>query len=182
MSSTFFECKKCGACCRNLFDDSCGITVGMFLTPEETALFDRSLVSPFYAFGVNNPKKIISYQLNVDECPHINGNNECKIYDRRPLTCRAFPVEILDATRNTISRRCPTISSMIKEGEVSEDIKNLDNEIDVASKMYRWRLNRIPKYLRKGLTLFWFDLKTKKWVVPKINHFEQGILKGSCAI
>jgi len=172
MSSTFFECEKCGTCCRNLFDDSHGITVGMFLTPRETALFNKSLISPFYAFGVNKPKKIVSYQLNVNDCPYINGDNKCKIYDQRPLTCRAFPVEILSTSKNAISRRCPTISNMIKEGEVSEDIENLGNEIYAASKIYRWRLNHIPKYIRKGLTPFLFDLKMKKWTILKKKQFE----------
>lgn len=38
------------------------------------------------------PKHIISYQLNSKDCPFISDENKCEIYEKRPLSCRAYPL------------------------------------------------------------------------------------------
>jgi hypothetical protein len=87
-----FKCKKCGNCCKNLFDDLKGEKRGLTLTPEESQLFPEKLVAPLAAFGLDAPDIIFLYQLSVNDCIYFNKENKCEIYENRPLVCRSFPL------------------------------------------------------------------------------------------
>ena len=91
--SEIFQCKKCGTCCRNLFDDIEGIRMGLVLTAKEVSLFPSEMISPSSALGTEKRKKIITYQLNANTCPHIDNKNNCLIYEKRPLRCKSYPYE-----------------------------------------------------------------------------------------
>jgi len=94
-----FKCRKCGSCCKNLTETMGEHRFGLLLTPKEAGLFPRELVKPYMGTerkGRRRPRpaQITAYQLDADNCPHLGEDNRCGIYDRRPLSCRAFPVHI----------------------------------------------------------------------------------------
>jgi len=119
---TKFSCQRCGACCKSLIIDLKGkYHIGLFLLPEETRLFPAELVLPFWAVGTKGrsrpgrPKPAI-YQLNAKTCPHLTKTHTCRIYKRRPLVCRAFPLTIhadLQVTLDTV--RCKTAQPLVGE-------------------------------------------------------------------
>lgn len=168
MSVIIFECKKCGTCCRNLVEDSNGITNGLFLTSKEIRLFPSKLISPQTAIGVNKPKRIVSYQLNVNVCPYINERNECKIYNKRPLSCRAFPFEIVGFAP-TASVKCSVIGSQMREGEL-RPVEFSPVELEAGQKINRYIMNRYRKYAKKKTNLWKFDLKTGKWIKHRMKQ------------
>jgi len=83
-----FECNKCGTCCSHLLSYQNGLHHGMYLSSKESELFPKEVVSPLFRYG----ETIIAYQVTVNRCPHLNDDNSCFIYERRPLFCRAFPL------------------------------------------------------------------------------------------
>jgi len=153
-----FECKKCGNCCRNLLESFTGVTKGLVLTIKEIKLFPSGMISPKIAIGKRKPKKIINYQLNVNVCPHINERNECKIYDKRPLMCKAFPYE-----SGTFSVKCSVFSHM-KTGVICNAEFSV-TEIEASEKLNKHIWNRFHKYFRKGIKAWECDLATKKWIL-----------------
>ena len=167
MSTIIFECQKCGYCCHNLVEDINGITNGLYLTSKEVRLFPSKLISPQIAVGVNKPKKVIVYQLNVNVCPHITEKNECRIYDKRPLACKSFPLGIKLVGRKMralVSVKCSLIGSQMKVDEFRE-VELPATEIEASQKIYRYLLNRHRKYVKPGSKLWKFDLKTKEWII-----------------
>jgi Fe-S-cluster containining protein len=161
MSEAVFNCRKCGTCCRNLLEYINGVKAGLLLTVKEIDLFPSEMISPKMAIGIAGPEKIISYQLSVDTCPHINEKSECRIYGKRPLMCRAFPY-VLEG----MSRKCPEIGNQMI---ASVDLWAIDAEIEASKKINRHVLNRTDKLFRKGKKqkIWEFDLGEKKWVLRK---------------
>lgn len=167
MNNIKFQCKKCGTCCRNLMEDRNYIDIhnGMFLTAREIRLFQRKLISPHFAIGKNQPKHIISYQLNIPVCPHLTEKNKCRIYDKRPLTCKAFPLEVITAEL-TMSLKCPIVNSYMKE-KVRASWELSTTEIDAVQRSRKYISNRFQKYGKASSKLWNFDLRTKSWKVVK---------------
>ena len=149
-------------------EDVNSITNGLFLTSKEIRLFPSKLISPKIAIGASRPKKIVAYQLNVSVCPHINERNECRIYDKRPLACKSFPFEI-ELLRSTVSVKCPQIGSKMKVEEFRE-VEMSGTEIEASQKVNRYLLNRYQKYFKKGTNLWKFDLKTRKWIMHRMEQ------------
>lgn len=160
-----FECKKCGYCCRNLLKDLGGFVNGLFLTPKKARLFPSNVISPQRANGVKRPKHIISYQLNVKVCPYIDDENECMIYDKRPLTCKSYPNEPYPHG-NMISVECKSVGSQMKDGEFCEvDISA--TEMEAGDKLLRYLSTCLRKYCKRNSKLWTYDLRTRKWVMKK---------------
>lgn len=161
--SEIFQCKRCGTCCRNLLEDIRGIKRGLILTAKEASLFHSEMISPSLGIGMSKPKIIIIYQLNVNTCPHINNKNECLIYDKRPLMCKAFPYE-----SGNFSNKC-TVFSYRKVGQFYSDFVPSEHQIDASEKLNRYIWNRFRKYFIKGIKVWEYDLATKNWVF-KAQH------------
>jgi len=106
-----FKCYRCGYCCRNLVTESPYGLVGMFLMPGERRLFPKTNIRPYLAVGMNGPDKNIAYQYAEMVCPHITEDNRCKIYDQRPMTCRAYPL-IEDARGIGLCGDCKWVQTM----------------------------------------------------------------------
>jgi len=155
-----FKCGRCGYCCRHLLVDIEGGKGTIFLLPSETKLFPKELIKPLFGTGLKGrsrprPAQFWSYQLNTNVCPHIKPDNNCAIYAKRPLICRAYPFEggfgvII------LHRECSTIAETIKEGEIVETI--VAPEEKQANDI-------LVNYVRQhaGSPLWHFDLKTQKW-------------------
>ena len=159
MSGIVFTCKKCGTCCRNLIEDVHGVKTGLLLTVKEIGLFPSNMISPKLAIGREKPEKVIQYQLNVDNCPHVNEKNECQIYEKKPLMCKAFPYET-----QTVSVKCPVIGSHMKENQFCE-VEISSTELEASEKMNRHILNRFKKFFQKGQRIWEFDLDIGNWTV-----------------
>ena len=167
MSIIVFKCKKCGTCCRNLFRDKQGIREGLLLTEQETQLFRSEMISPRLGIGMKEPQEIIIlYQLNVNNCPHINQKSECEIYDKRPLMCRAFPY---DNVSREPSVECTAINSPYVDVYLSSLYKAFEKEIEASNKMERYLRKRFNNNFQKGIKVWVYDLKTKKWIM-KAQH------------
>ena len=60
----------------------------MYLFPKEAEVFPREVIAPLFRYG----EVVIAYQVTVNRCPHLNVDNNCAIYEKRPLLCQAFPL------------------------------------------------------------------------------------------
>jgi Fe-S-cluster containining protein len=139
-------------------EDLLGIRKGLVLTAKEISLFPSEMISPSLAIGTEKPKKTITYQLNVDICPHIDNKNKCMIYEKRPLMCKAFPYE-----SGTFSNRC-TVFGYRKVGQTYCDFVPSGFQIDASEKLNRYTWNRFQKYFIKGIKVWDYDLAIKNWV------------------
>jgi len=158
-----FKCLRCGECCRSLVKEVDGMLLGPFLMPEETRLFSRHLIYPQFAYGVKGrsrprPETVISYQIGVGECPHLNkADNMCKIYEDRPLSCRAFPIEVTPIGI-IIDRNCKYVRQALSEGE-RVDRLYLTDEVK-TSLMIK---NYIEGYASTSSSYWIFNLGDRKW-------------------
>lgn len=172
-----FSCLKCGTCCRSLQTKHKDYYSGLFLFPKEV----KKLRQLSHAKGVKltilpqqgvttkikkhiiKPDKIISYQLADSICPFLDREtNRCTVYDKRPVTCRAFP--ILTPSPMTFIQDCVWVRNNVPllppNVPMSGTIESLDDEIRNASRITNW-LNR---WLRDAIIIWTFDLQTKRWI------------------
>lgn len=163
-----FECLRCGECCSNLHieTDLSGrvkdkVTLGLFLLPSERKLFPEESIVPLYGAGLKGrsrprPEVTFAYQILENACPHLTDANLCKIYPKRPIACRAFPVN----AENFLDSRCTWVNQNFSDYNiVSRSLLDL-------SEMEKYRtmiMNHISSYVRY-LYMWAYDLKTKKWV------------------
>ena len=124
-------------------------------------------ISPSMALGTENRKKIITYQLNVETCPNIDAQNNCSIYEKRPLICKAFPFKSGD-----FSIKCPILSYR-KVGEFYCDFVPSTVQVDATEKFDRYISNRFRKYYVKGIKPWDYDLETMKWVLESENNHQR---------
>lgn len=157
-----FECLKCGECCRNLHIKVEKIgTIGLFLLPNELGLFPAETVVPLYGAGLKGksrprPEVIYAYQILQNVCPHLTEENLCDVYDRRPLACRAFPLEI--ALLNT---QCTWVNQHFKENN-STPRSQLD--LGDIPKYHDMLFKHIGSYAKRYFYMWAWNLKTRKWV------------------
>ena len=92
-SKILFECFQCGRCCRDILKHAMGSLKGPYLSREEAELFPPNSVSPSIGRGHDvDHITVTRYQINQADCPHLIEDNQCQIYDKRPLVCRRFPL------------------------------------------------------------------------------------------
>ncbi len=150
-----FNCSRCGACCRNLLTDEYGITNGLALTEEEICLFDSDSVKPNMGLGNGKSINIVTYQLNKNVCPHIDEKNNCKIYEKRPLICQSFPVEVT-IKGGIVRPECPQSLSIPKDGSALTDAGLIINQI---------LMRKFKQLGDKSSILWFFDLSSNKWTI-----------------
>jgi Fe-S-cluster containining protein len=150
-----FKCSRCGACCRNLLTDEFGVLSGLSLTEEEICFFDSELIKPNMGLGNGKSINIITYQLNQSVCPHIDEKNKCKIYEKRPLVCQSYPVEV-SVSGGIVRPECPQSFNIPKDGSALTDAGLIFNQI------------LLKKFKQKGdkeSILWFFDLSTNRWTI-----------------
>lgn len=85
------ECIKCGNCCRQIR------AYGLKNEKELKLIsFFIPLYKNFYITGYDENGDLIL------SCKHIQDNNLCAIYNKRPLFCKNFPAKIIDKNVETI--------------------------------------------------------------------------------
>jgi Fe-S-cluster containining protein len=135
---------------------------------DEIGLFSPNLVSPFYAVGPKEAQTVLSYQLNVNVCPHLGENKECAVYESRPISCRAFPAAYSRRRKWTLSEKCPATIQKMKDKEQHaltgriEEIRAIP-EMEAAERLWWYRLNQLEQYV--GFLLWIFDLDLQGWMV-----------------
>jgi Fe-S-cluster containining protein len=145
---------------------------------EEKDLFPSELVSPHVGIGWGNssgPKYVVSYQLNVNDCPHLSAGNVCKIYDRRPLVCRAFPLRLGQERDTQIASACAFVE------EVGKRVDSLSGsqlaKLRVMSGKELRAIDAMNRLIDKPLVehpvdarVIWvFDLRSKAWHVARVD-------------
>jgi Fe-S-cluster containining protein len=116
------------------------------------------MTSPSLAVGTEKRKKTITHQLNVNICPHLGNKNECLIYERRPLKCKAFPFD-----SGNFSNKC-TVFSYRKVGYVYCDFAPSRSQIEASDKLNRCLGKLFQRFFVKGIKVWEYDLATKNWV------------------
>jgi Fe-S-cluster containining protein len=160
-----FKCERCGFCCRTLLENDPDYLIGLSLFPDEVKLFDPKIIAPFTAFGINKPTNITSYQLTVATCPHINEANQCKIYENRPLVCKAFPI-IPEFPNSKIAPKCPQISHHTSYRENGSSLFDAEESENAVREIYIRGFTEMQN-TEKGSKLWVYDLATKRWLVKK---------------
>lgn len=164
-----FICLQCGRCCTNLIKESQGTRKGLPIFPKERILFSNDIVKPHIGIGRNTTARkfrVILYQMIENICPHLE-NNECKIYDNRPVACRAFPlyphITIGEGVTMKIDLACTALKKLgihYPHEDVFFTEGSLKNEL-----LYVNELSKISSQAHRNIKRTWiFDLKSDKWI------------------
>lgn len=178
MAKIVFKCLQCGRCCRSHLKEVDGALAGLGLFAEEKDLFPSEFVSPHVGIGwgaPSGPKYVVSYQLNVNDCPNLLPCNVCKIYDKRPLVCRAFPLRLGQERDTQIASVCAFVE------EVGKRVKSLSSsqlaklrvmcskELLAIEEMIRLIDKPIVEYPVDARVIWVFDLRSKAWHVVRVD-------------
>ena len=156
-----FECLKCGKCCKNLLRETKTGLHGLNLLPSERNLFSQKMISPYMGVGRKKPEQIILFQLTEIVCPHLLDNNQCEIYDKRPLACRAFPIVSVE-DRPLITTEC---SSINESGEITIIAPEETRAKEQLSQYIKGIMEEKARLYAPAHIHAWeYDLSTKKWV------------------
>jgi len=137
------------------------------------------LVSPQtgIGWGLTGPKHILDYQLTVSACPHLSKDNLCKIYNKRPLACQAFPLIWTGPSGTTIAD--PSDCTFVKE--IEKRTGSVINMLPITPKKFRgpkeWHaIGEKSRLMRKSFAdhlndiqvLWGFDLGHKEWQIFRV--------------
>jgi Fe-S-cluster containining protein len=159
-----FKCLHCGECCKNLFDNIGGEKRGLTLTVEESLLFPNEIVAPLAAFGLKNPETVFLYQLSLNNCPQINKENKCAIYEKRPLVCRSFPL-----TQGSFSTKCTRFwfFKNFPENSVKIAIDWGTIQLNAEKQLDAYIMDVFKRNFLQGIGSWFFDLENKTWKLKK---------------
>ncbi|MGQ0606676.1 MAG: YkgJ family cysteine cluster protein [Candidatus Nitrosotenuis sp.] len=153
-----FNCvKDCSQCCieREYYPSKKFGKIGVLILPEEKMRIEslakkhQVIVEIIPRIGISNdisgPEKIIAYQMmgkeeNGNTCPFLDTESElrsphngfvCKIYEERPLACRAYPlIETEPITLDSKCAFCQTCTTA--DSNLNSEIETL---VQIKSKM-----------------------------------------------
>ncbi len=170
MTKIKFSCiQGCSDCCvfREYYPSKPFGKIGVLLLPDEVPKIQALArlnglevkILPRLAIGKESPDRIIAYQMmgkneDGDLCPFLNtesdersphGGFACRIYDERPLACRAYP--LVDNESNRLDEHCrfckehSTNSASAKTlSNESEALEKIKKEIQVSDQsVHIWR-------------------------------------------
>ncbi len=117
----YFECERCGECCRTLPISLSWADIERLYKMEGESFFDK-----LDDGAIENCLKT--------PCPYLR-NNRCMIYDKRPLVCRVFPFEF--AYPFPSIRLCPLGRKISAElGKLERELRSR-NEDDTGKEAVR---------------------------------------------
>lgn len=150
-----FNCiQDCSECCikRQYYPSKRFGKIGVLILPDEKNRIEQLakelgvqvLILPRIGVSDNDqdaPSRVIAYQMmgkesNGDTCPFLDtesdqrsahGGYMCKIYDKRPLACSAYPLIGTDPV--TLDQKCKFCQ------ECGQADKNLDSEMESLIKI-----------------------------------------------
>jgi len=136
----------------------------MFLTPEETRLFPRDHIFPLYGAGLKGrarprPAYIFAYQMDLEPCPFFDQQTHlCTNYDRRPVTCRSFP---LVGSAAIASQDCQFLARF----NVKEETFVINEEtIREEREANRKGMLHVATHLQRQNLLWVWPLDLKRWI------------------
>ena len=152
-----FSCVQgCSDCCiyREYYPSSKYGKIGVLLLPEEKSAIEELAhrmgvdvrIIPRIAVGRESPEKIIAYQMmgknsDGDLCPFLDvegavrsphGGLNCRIYSKRPLACRAYPVTDATGKAATLDSHC---QFCIKFSTTKASTDSVHQEIEALAKI-----------------------------------------------
>jgi uncharacterized protein len=166
-----FSCiDECSDCCiyREYYPSTKYGKIGVLLLPNEKERIEtyakelglEITVLPRVGIGrkknKNEPETTIAYQLmgrnsDGDVCPFLemegterspHGGFNCKIYDRKPIACSAYPVGIENKETVTLDRKCKFCRVNKKNGEQAESMEiqkfSVRNEVIALRKIQNY--------------------------------------------
>jgi Fe-S-cluster containining protein len=169
-----FHCLEgCSDCCiyRQYYPSIVYGKIGVLLLPKEKKEIEnlaesykiKISIMPRLGIGVNKksngPSQVIAYQLmgtniNGDYCPFLDikssnrsphGGFKCIIYNKRPLSCRAYPaikeneMEVeLDSNCRFSCQHSNQVGKSLLDNELSA-LTRISNNFDRFSKQVIWR-------------------------------------------
>jgi len=162
VSTLSFICQRCAKCCKNLVFRDSGVLRGLTLFPDEIKYFSDEYVEPYLGVGKRPHDKgfrVIAYQLITTNCPHLEGN-QCKIYEKRPISCRQFPFSLdpdLDAgVLLGVDMNCPAAVELVNSS---------DGRVILPDRESAEALLELKKVGIKNPRKVWiYDLDSKRWV------------------
>ena len=136
---------------------------GLTLLPGEEKVFPEASVRPAVGLGRRPHERgftVIAHQLNEDTCPHL-GEAECRIHDRRPVSCRQFPFSLREGPGGRqqmgLDLNCPALA------EVAGGRTGL--RIRFEDRLSAERLLEVSTRARERPKKAWFyDLRSGKWM------------------
>ena len=154
-----WECLRCGICCKNMCDEIGQFKFGTLLLPNETHLFPSKFVKPYLGIGWKGkskifPARIVDYQLDVDTCPHLLEDNSCAIYDDRPLSCIAFPLDWHGGKTWFVSNKCKHGENAVPYSQVNHIFPRF---------MFIAQLTIAEALNPSGNSRWLYDLNTQRW-------------------
>jgi uncharacterized protein len=171
MAERDFRCVQgCSDCCtyREYYPTERFGKIGVLLLPDEVGRMREQAMKkgvkvrilPRIATGRQLPDRIVAYQMmgkneDGDVCPFLDidsgnrsphGGLACRIYDDRPLACRAYP--LLDSPNPTLDGHCKFCKehstttangkSMAAEIEALDEIKQAMQIPDNSMRVWRY--------------------------------------------
>ena len=183
-----FQCKKCGSCCKQTPQNGDKNSRQILVYPEEADMMQTlakikeisvTLTEELPIPDKKNKQMIVTRYIlepNKDhDCPFL-AEDECLIYDQRPMVCRAYPLVINEKSfvehNFYIDRNCPAY------GEILGDSGKLEMEKikDVFPIEYRELLKvfRREKMILKKLSELEKDGKIKLEPNLSFEEFDEG--------
>ena len=152
---------------------------GLGIFSDERTLFPDELVSPHVGLGwgsPSGPKHVVSYQLNVNDCPNLSEDNRCKVYDKRPLVCQAFPLRLSEGREPHNASGCSFMKEVGKDVDSLKRLRLTKLEEFMGRKELQ-AINEMNKLIDKSIIdhpmdarVIWvFDLKNKEWHVARVD-------------
>ncbi|MDH5690217.1 MAG: YkgJ family cysteine cluster protein [Candidatus Bathyarchaeota archaeon] len=166
MDTPYFECEKCGKCCRNLNVKG---DAGLMLFRDEIKLFPEELVQPCLGIGKrpdHSSFRILTYQLTSNICPHLKNKN-CLIHEKRPSMCRGYPLRFREPEPDKyyfeMAPECTALEKIKREYGDTTQI-SFDPEKEPQAFLSRREESTLFWKLPSGKYKRWvFNLKTKQW-------------------
>ena len=172
MAKYRWYCNRCGKCCERIITDTPIGRFGMMLLPFETKRFNSKYIKPLYGIGLKGKRRkrpaiIYAYQYIGEPCEHYDPETKtCRIYEKRPLVCRAYPFEYAFGNY-FIDDNCPVAKKLFPENTVAylDEVENIDIEYDALRKLHTYYiLVFLANMYKTNVTITWYyDLETMKW-------------------
>lgn len=129
-----FSCTKCGLCC----GDTAKKKRHILLLEKEAELLKAHTKQEISAFADKIPEKVpyvFEMHKTSGKCVFLK-NNQCTIYEVRPLICRFYPFE-MSTDKNGVYKfratdECPAVSCNNADGEENLDAQFFRELLDLA--------------------------------------------------
>ncbi|MCW4005634.1 MAG: YkgJ family cysteine cluster protein [Candidatus Bathyarchaeota archaeon] len=130
-----FTCTRCGLCC----GDTPTKTRHILLLPSDVRRISQSTKQPLNSFAHRitgkTPYLYEMHKQNSGKCLFLK-ENQCSIYQNRPLICRFYPFELKTDENQTpvftATNECPSISSADPMQETVLDAKYFERLLALA--------------------------------------------------